>query len=126
MRLNVIVPINKKSLQRRLVELEQASIEEICGFLTGDEINKYLKIVLKNVTVKVIRRPKYQTKGLPISIQIHSETPGFPMSCKCTDIKKGLLASIKKLATLTSQQHSTTIMGVAPLLVEESSDRSKQ
>lgn len=127
MRLNVIVPINKKSLHRRLAELEQVSIEEICGFLAGDEIKKYLHISLKNVTVKVIRRPKHQTKEFPISIQIHSETPGFPMTCKCTEIKQGLLECIKKLATLTpEEQQSAPMIGIIPIIAEENNDRPTQ
>lgn len=123
MRINVIVPINKKSLHRRLIELEQATIDEICGFLAGDEIKKYLQIEMKNVTVKVIRRPKQQAKDFPISIHIHSETPGFPMICKCTDIKQGLLESIKQLASLTPEQQSTAIMGIIPIVVKEPDDR---
>jgi len=122
-RINVIVPINKKSLHRRLAELEQASIEEICGFLTSEEIKKYLRIELKNVTVKVIKRPKHQSKEYPISIQIHSETAGFPMTCKCTDIKRGLIESIKKMADLAPNQNTESVMGITPLLVEKVAEK---
>ena len=132
MRLNVIVPINKKSLHRRLTDLEKASIEEICGFLTGEEIKKYLQVTLKNVTVKIIRRQKTKLqnqseseKKFPISIQIDSETPGFPMACKCTDIKQGLLASIRRLAELQPQKNAT-IMGITPVIVEEINDRPEK
>lgn len=125
MRINVIVPLNKKTFHRRLDELEHATIEEICGFLTGDEINKYLRISLKNVTVKVIRRPKNQIKEFPISVQIYSETPGFPMICKCADIKCGLLKSIRKLADLTPDQECTVIMGIVPMIAEKSGEKPK-
>lgn len=123
MRLNVIVPLNKKSFHRRLVELEKSSIDDICGFLTGEEIKKYLQIKLKNVTVKVIRHPKKKSKleGFLFSIHIYSETPGFPMTCKCTEIKQGLIESVKQLVAIrpATQGQTTSIMGITPIIAEK-------